>query len=477
MSLLNGSSSDGGTDGINLEAIALALQKSGISLTLGTSALSPDSDQSHSDGDVAIPCDARKQSTRPLGQTDWHYTVNANEALGIVGNEQLSTPQPSLLNAEQVAAFWVNNSPESDISADSLATRRSTSPSPVPYDSRSSQKRKADGGGRSDQPHERVPLRDNTSFARNNYNSNPRVVPGSPRKDTAKQSASPRTPGTSRMWQPVSPISSSPGNPYNPRYLSSTALRARALATTGEESYLTLVLSSPGTASSPVRNTGLVSFTSPFSRRTSPTKVKSGDGVPLRNDPLDILGTSSPRYPFDFNIEGTSSSPSHITVFDSIPLELGSSTPAHWTPPSLGPPAPVSEPISRSVSRASSIAKGSREADKDGDMVTEDDGEDTQLTYPELSSPSKRLRCRARIGRRPRDDEFDMEAFIDLDDAAPASGSKITASPHKAVVSRGFSKEFGLLSPEEVERITANARGNFEDEARSSKRRKVDCSM
>jgi hypothetical protein len=111
-------------------------------------------------------------------------------------------------------------------------------------------------------------------------------------------------------------------------------------------------------------------------------------------------------------------------------------------------------------------------------MVTEDDDQDIQLVDSELSSPSERLKRHSGNASRSRDDgEFDMEAFIDLDDAAPASGANLTASLHKTIVSRGFSKEFGLLSPEEVERITGSARGDFEDDARSSKRRKVDRSL
>lgn len=455
------SSPDGNVHGINLEAIVLALQKSGITVALerGT-AFGSTLKQSQDNISNA------KRFTGIQAQKESQSMGTAEEALSVGENEQ-SPSHPSI--AEQVAS-WVDDSPESSISAGSLPAYRSTTPSPLSSDNRHGQKRKADVSDYNDPLHDRAPFKDNTILARNSRNSNLRAISGTPCKEKGKQRASPRTPGSPRISQRTSPISSPPHNPYTPCHLSANALRARALATTGQESYLTLILSSPRTAS-PVRNTGLVSFTSPISRRTSPTKGKNGDRTAPSDDPLGILSTSSPRYPFDFNIEETPSFPSYMTAFDPIPLESGTLHPAHWSPPSLGPPAPVSEPTSQSISRASSVARD-RETDEEGDVATDDD-QDMQLECPEWSSPSERVKHRPSHASRLRDDDFDMEAFLDLNDAAPASGPNLTSSPQRTVVAGGFSKEFGLLSPEEVERITASARNSFEDEARSSKRRKV----
>lgn len=471
-SLLNGSSSsDGSTPGINFEAIALALQRSGISLTLekgpGVDFISEQS----VDENRANSSDVKSQSSENL-RKEWENPGNVDYTTP--PREDSHPSPPHLSTAEQVTAFLVDVSPQSSVgSADSPATRRSTTPSPLPSGTQCyGQKGKAGIGECLEQAHDRAPLKDNTALDRNNHNSNSRVIPRTPRKDKGKQKPTLRTPNYPNISRPSSLTSSSPQNPYTPRYLSATALRARALATTGQESYLTLVVSSPAT-SSPVRCTGRISFTSPYRRPTSPAKADNNGRAPRSDDPLSILGTSSPRYPFDFNIEGSRSSPSYMTAFDPIPLEMGIETPAQWTPAALGPPAPLSEPTSRSISRASSVAKNIGN-DEDRDVSTDDDHE-MQLAYPEWSSPSERSKRRPNFSSRLSDADFDIDAFLDLDDAAPAIGTHPT-SPNKTVVGRGFSKEFGLLSPQEVERITTNARLDLEEEARSSKRRRVDCS-
>jgi len=106
--------------------------------------------------------------------------------------------------------------------------------------------------------------------------------------------------------------------------------------------------------------------------------------------------------------------------------------------------------------------------------------EDLDLAYPaHLSSPLDRLQ-RRRLSANDAtkisdddEDDFDLTDFLDLDNVDGTPGS-VPASPVKITPTRGFSKEFGLLSQEEVERLTSSAHSSFEEEARSSKRRKLD---
>jgi len=314
---------------------------------------------------------------------------------------------------------------------------------------------------------DRIPLKDNTIADRNQHNSNVAIMPGTPRKEKGKQKVLPCTPGGPRISQAISPVTSPTRNRFTPqRSVCSTAMRARALTTTGQESYLALVLTSPATAS-PVRSTERVTFTSPLkSKRRDPTS----------DEHYGILGASSPRYSFDFNISGSSP---YLGTFDPIPLEVGSLAlaPANWMPSSLGPAVPIGDLKTHSLSRASPYGTNVDENEEASDM---------ELTYlDEPSSPLERAQRRRSSRESPTqenededdDDDFDIDAFVDLKDVGPPLMLVgVCSSPPKNLSTREFSKEFGLLSQEEVERIVGDASPTriFEDDTRSLKRRKID---
>ena len=415
---------DGGVPTLNLQAIAAALQKSGISVTLEK----PEDEASGSGTD--------------------------NSATDMAGIE---TPASSQASHESVSPrfFAAEPSPPQTKIYDAW-----------PYtDTLQGQKRKSRD---EDENHSalawgRAPLKDNTAADRSNHNTR---VTETPANDKGKQRAvQQETPGGSKLGNPISLHPFTP-----PRNLSNTAMRARALATTGQESYLTVLLSSPAT-SSPIK-AGRITF-SPSKGRTSPSKWK---GIsPSANTSEAVLGISSPRYSFDFSLATPS-------VFDTIPLEVSSASRVWNNHPTLGPPASVSEAKKSrpSPSGRSSQELGARlgyppQTSTSMNMMDED----LDLAYPaHLSSPLDRLQRRrlsANDATKISDDEddFDLTDFLDLDNVDGTPGS-VPASPVKITPTRGFSKEFGLLSQEEVERLTSSAHSSFEEEARSSKRRKLD---
>ncbi|KAF8516213.1 hypothetical protein BU17DRAFT_93039 [Hysterangium stoloniferum] len=430
-----------GTTAINIQSIALALEKSGIMVTLDKdNALTPETSFS-SEGSSATEDNIISQES-------------STGILPLDLNEASQNPQDSHAPTTAEHQDIVN-----------LDERSATTQSVFDTASRG-QKRKV----QADTPaRDRIPLKDNTIADRNQHNSNAAITPGTPRIEKGKQKVLPCAPNGPRISQAITPITSPTRNPFTPQQSAcSTAMRAHALTTTGQESYLTLVLSSPATASPARSTTGRVTFTSPL-------KSKHRDCPPISDDHFGIPGASSPRYSFDFNISGSSP---YLGAFDPIPLEVSSLAlaSANWTPPSsLGPSAPVRDSKTHRTSRAS---HHDTNIDEDGE------GSDMELTYPdEPSSPLERVQRRRSSGESPiqenedDDDDFDMNVFVDLKDAGPPlTLVGVSSSPPKNLSIRGFSKEFGLLSQEEVERIVGDASPTriFEDEARSSKRRKVD---
>ena len=483
-SLLNVPSSDKAVPTLNFETIALALQKSGISLAIegntpSSARLVPS--LFSVDGHSTDPFHHGKTNDTPRNQAGQqqdsegrHTSTTSESLLGVSDSEEPLSPHtgPSPVMSDVANAVWATES--------TPAFSKTSPPAfqTVSASSSSSLKRKAQEDSEvstAGWAFNRAPLKDNTAIDRNNHNSGSNPIPSTPRKDKGKQMALPSTPDYApKLPHDCSNSSPSPRNPWTPlRHHSMTALRSRALATTGEESYLTLVLSSPATTS-PIRGAGRVSFTSPFHHRTSSMKDGDRNCPPTSDDVLGALNPSSPRYPFDFNIQGMHNSPSYLSPFEPIPLELGLG-PVRWPPSSLGPPAPVSRSTSRSISGTNSVdieAEGQSEA-------SDQEDKNMELRYPEWSPRSERVQYRRSLetsGSSAGDDDFDMEAFLDLEDAEPPSDHDVTLSPHKTVVGRGlqFSKEFGLLSPEEVQHITANARSTLSQEPRNSKRQRVD---
>ncbi|KIJ38460.1 hypothetical protein M422DRAFT_258828, partial [Sphaerobolus stellatus SS14] len=228
-------------------------------------------------------------------------------------------------------------------------------------------------------------------------------------------------------------------------------------------------------ASSPTK-TGRISFLSPSKRQSSPSKWKGIDPPNTSSDAL--LSRTSPRFSFDFNL-GTPN------LFDTIPLEVNSSTRPNWAGPStLGPPAPVIESTKRASDKTISQDDDLNLIYPSSRLSTSMDVDDFELGYPiQLSSPLGRLQRRRTSASetRLRDDDFDLTDFLHLDNVAGNTGSSTPSSPSKISHSpREFSKEFGLLSQEEVERLTATTLPTtssptaFEREARSSKRRRTE---
>ncbi|GJJ09635.1 hypothetical protein Clacol_003859 [Clathrus columnatus] len=317
---------------------------------------------------------------------------------------------------------------------------------------------------------ERTPLKDSTFSDRNLHNS-AITPPGTPRKDKSKQKNILKSPAT-RLAQnaPLTPLLFSPSktsfNHYYHRSLTSTAMRARALATTGHESYLTLLASSPSTTTnSPIKAISRIS--SPNRNRSSPFfRIKNRDSGTTSDD-LGLLGISSPRFPFDLHME-PSDHPTYISTFDSFPLEVDSRGPTSSSTTSLAPPAHVDE---KTTTRLVSTARASGTTRRDSSQAMSDEQESKYTPKYTESSPLQRVQRRR--SSKEQEEEFDMDDFLDLKDSG-TNLSSVPSSPHKVSQNRGFAKEFGLLSQEEVDRITASVRPGSTEDFRSPKRRRIE---
>lgn len=313
-------------------------------------------------------------------------------------------------------------------------------------------------------PSERTPLKDNTFADRSHHNS----APGTPRKDKTKLKIISKSP-TTRLAQNtsltpfLSPKNVFSSGSHHHRNLTSTALRARALATTGEESYLTFLASSPSTAAnSPLKPFGYAA--SPNTIRFSPFyRVKHRESD---SDDLVIPGIPSFRFPpLDLHVESSNNPTYDDSAPTSDPVEIDSKGSASL-PADLAPPAQVDDKPSRfkSTTRTSAVTTSDKRVNSD-----------EQESKYSGSSPLRRLqRCRSsRNDDKDREEDFDVDHFLDLKDSETPTPNP-PSSPQKIPPSCGFAKEFGLLSQEEVDRITGSIRPGSCEDWRNPKRRRIE---
>lgn len=420
---LNLPSSIMGNNTISLQTIASALQRNGITLSLQDNNLEI---VPSSQSELAVS----SQSTDHSEKTDM---VQDGSASDLSQKETSETPERC-------------DQPES--------------PPPMKQEADDNEKTK------STNPLERTPLKDNTFADRNHHN----LAPGTPRKDKAKQlkmiSKSPiaRLAQNATLTPFQSPKNVFSSGSHHPRSLSSTALRARALATTGEESYLTfLASSSPSTtANSPLKAFGYTA--SPHTIRLSPFfRIKHRESD---SDDLVIPGIPSFRFPpLDLHVESSNNQTYNDSTPASDPVEVDSKGPAS-VKIDLAPPAQVDDKPSRlkSITRTSAVTIASKRGSSE-EPESKDSG----------SSPLRRLQRRQSNKNDDKDHEedFDVDHFLDLKDSeTPVSNPP--SSPQKILSSRGFAKEFGLLSQEEVDRITGSIRPGSCEDWRNPKRRRVE---
>lgn len=344
---------------------------------------------------------------------------------------------------------------------DSTTSSQSISVDKPPKDQGSPKfsKRDAENGEerKSTAPRERTPLKDNT-FADRNYHNSAITPPGTPRKDKTKQRNLSNSPAA-RFAQNVTPVVSPSRTTFhyysNYRSLTSTALRARALATTGEESYLTLLASSPSTTSnSPMKP---LNHNTPSNLNRSSPFFKVKPRGPGTSDDIGILGIPSPRFSFHLHMEPSDNS-AYMPSFDPVEVNSEALTPIAAI---LAPPVQVDEKPSSAPS-TNRTSKGENNEDTSGELA---------LRYPESSPLNRVQRRRSSKNDDKEQEDFDMDHFIDLKD----SGTSPTApsSPQKISLSRGFAKEFGLLSQEEVDRIAGSLQPGFSEDFRNPKRRRI----